>query len=92
MVFKQRRFYGDVPDADRQEAVPASTDAELEQGAAEVLASVADLDATQVSVVFSDGALVLSGFVTTPVESGRAETALKDRFPHIQVENRLRVG
>lgn len=92
MVFKERRFHGEIPDGDRQEASPPSTDAELERRAAETLSSVADLDATQASVVLSGGTLVLSGYVATLVEAERAASALRDVFSPMPVENRLRVG
>lgn len=92
MVFKEPLFRGNVPETERQEATPPSTEAEVEAQAADTLAAVADLDATQVSVVFVDGTLVLSGFVGSAAEADRAAEALALVFPALPVENRLRVG
>lgn len=92
MIFKERRFRGEVPDTDKQEADPPSSAAEMEVHAADVLASVADLDATQISVVLVDGALVMSGYVATEREALRAEEALRLRLSPLAVQNRLQVG
>lgn len=91
MIFKERSFRGEIP-LDETMKAPPSANADLETEAAEFLASLGALDVTQVSVVAVDGGLVLSGFVPSEHEAIGVEASLRERFPELAVENRLRVG
>lgn len=91
MVFKERTFHGKDP-RDEKISTPQSASADLEARAADFLASLADLDATQVSVVVAEAQLIVSGFVASARDVEAVEAALRHEFVDISIANRLRAG
>lgn len=91
MIFKERTFHGKKPLDETMKTTP-SANADLETDAAAFLSSLDALDVTQISVVALDGGLMLSGFVPSRQEAIGAEASLREHFPGIAVDNRLRVG
>ncbi len=92
MIFKERRFHQAEPSYEHLLPEAQSQDSGLEARIADFLASLADLDATQMSVVVSEGRAVLGGFAASAAEAARAADAIGAEFPGIPVENRLQVG
>ncbi len=92
MVFKERKFH-QVDPSDEQ-ILPAQVSASAAQEAeiADFLASLPNLDATQISVVVDRSSIVLSGFAASREEAQRAAAAALQIFPRMTVDNRLQVG
>lgn len=92
MMFKERRFHQLDPSDETAGTLRASPAAALEAQAADFLASLPDVDVTQMSAVVTGGVLVLGGFAASAAEAERAARALTTRFPDLSVENRVEVG
>ncbi|MBB4066177.1 BON domain-containing protein [Gellertiella hungarica] len=92
MIFKERRFHQSEPEDEGVLPRATSDAAALEAEGADFLASLAELDVTQVSLVVADGRFVLSGFVNSAAEAERAEFALREAFEGVDVDNRLAIA
>lgn len=84
MVFKKRTFYGKEP-----ERMAPDHPAELERRVAHFLAVTPGLDAADVTVTAEGNTIVLSGYVATSEELGRAEEAARQVEGVAEVLNRI---
>ena len=84
MIFKERMFYGQ----EAEEDLPPQHD-DLETHVTNFLASVAGLDATDVTVVAKGNVILLSGYVQTPEEIDRAQEAAESVAGVDEVINRI---
>lgn len=92
MLFKERRFHQVDPSDEAEKAGRASPAAAVEAEVADFLASLSDVDVSQMSVVMADGVLVLGGFAASRAEAERAALAIRSRFPGFSIDNRVRVA
>jgi osmotically-inducible protein OsmY len=88
MIFKQARFFGEIPEIELEFANHAS----LEEAVANALAVAGGLDASDLNVTVDNRDVVLSGTVATVAEIERA-TAVAQAVAGVQsVRNQILLG
>lgn len=90
MIFKERRFHQADPEDETLASPAPSLAAAREAEIADFLASLQDIETSEMTAVFLGGKVVLGGYAGSMDEVERIIGALHLRFPEVVIENRLR--